>query len=200
MTGTARRMASFGSHSFSENIMAKTDNTPAGRPAKTPAKTDAEKREALRGKIAAAEQRQAERSFADQARDAADSALGYVRANPLKTVAAVAVGALVIGALTRPGRRAGARAGRKAGALAGVATDAALAYGLSLFDSAGKAAHRGQDRLSDFGSTVGDKASAWSSAASREGSQLSDYLVRAARRSGQRAGRTVDDLRNRFQH
>ncbi|HEU4820098.1 MAG TPA: hypothetical protein VFS87_02945 [Qipengyuania sp.] len=180
--------------------MAKSKNTPAQSGSKTPPKTDAEKREALRGKIAAAEERQAQRSFADQAKDAADSALGYVRANPLKTVAAVAVSALVIGALTRPGRRAGARAGRKAGALAGVATDAALAYGLSLLDSAGSAASKGQDKLADLGGTVGDKARAWQSAAAKEGSQLSDYLVEAARRSGKRAGKSIDDLRSRLRH
>lgn len=174
--------------------------TTARNRAKTTAKTDAEKRAALRGKIAAGEKRQAQRSFTDQAKDAADSALGYVRANPLKSVAAVAVGALVIGALTRPGRRAGAKAGRKAGALASVATDAALAYGLSLLDGASSAASKGQDKLSDIGGAVGDKASAWKSAAAREGSQLSDYLVEAARRSGKRAGRTIDDLRSRLQH
>lgn len=176
--------------------MAKT-NPAAGKAAsKTPAKTDAEKREALRNKIAAGEQRQAQRSFAEQAKDAADNALGYVRANPLKTVAAVAVGALVIGAMTRPGRRAG----RKAGALAGVATDAALAYGLSLLESAGDAASKGQEKLGDLGSAVSDKASAWTSAAAREGHQLSDYVVETARRSGRRAGRTIDDLRSRLQH
>jgi ElaB/YqjD/DUF883 family membrane-anchored ribosome-binding protein len=181
---------------YSETIMAKSKNTTAQSGAKNSAKTDAEKREALRGKIAAAEKRQAQRSFADQAKDAADSALGYVRANPLKTVAAVAASALVIGALTRPGRRAG----RKAGALAGVATDAALAYGLSLLDSAGSAASKGQDKLADLGGSVGDKARAWQSAAAKEGSQLSDYLVEAARRSGKRAGKSIDDLRSRLRH
>lgn len=157
-------------------------------------RTDAEKREALRGKIEAGEQRHAERSFADQAKDAADSALGYVRTNPLKTVAAVAVGALIIGAMTRPGRRLG----RKTGAIAGVATDAALAYGLSLLDTASGAASKSQDKLADFGDTVGDKARTWQSAVTREGSQLSDYLVDTARRSGKRAGRTIDDLRSRI--
>ena len=159
-------------------------------------KTDAEKREALRSKIEAGEQRQAQRSFADQAKDAADDALGFVRANPLKTVAAVALGALVIGAMTRPGRKLG----RKTGAMAGVATDAALAYGLSLLDSAGSVAGKGQDKLANLGDTVGAKARAWQATAANEGSQLSDYLVNAARRSGRRAGRTIDDLRGRIAH
>ena len=172
--------------------MAKSNNTPA----KSNAKTDAERREALRGKIKAGEQRQAKRSFADQAKDAADSAMGYVRANPLKTVAAVTAGALVIGALTRPGRRAG----RKAGALASVASEAALAYALGLFDSASNAASKGHHKLADVGEAVGTKARLWQAAAGREGSDVSEYLVKAARRSGKRAGRTIDELRNRLSH
>ncbi len=106
----------------------------------------------------------------------------------------MAVGALIIGAMTRPGRRLG----RKTGAIAGVATDAALAYGLSLLDTASGAASKSQDKLADFGDTVGDKARTWQSAVTREGSQLSDYLVDTARRSGKRAGRTIDDLRSRI--
>lgn len=156
--------------------------------------TDAKKREALRAKIEAGEQRQAERGFAEQARDAADGALDYVRANPFKAVAAVAVGALLIGAMTRPGRRLG----RKTGRLAGAATDAAMAYGLSLLDSAGNAASKGQDRLADLGDSVGSKARSWQSAAARETSDLSDYLRTAARRSSKRAGKTIDDLRSRL--
>lgn len=157
-------------------------------------KTDAEKREALRAKIASSEQRNAERSLSDQARDAADGAIEYVKANPLKTVAAVAVGALLIGAMTRPGRRAG----RRAGAMAGLASEAALAYGLNLFDSANSATRRGGHRLAEFGGSVGDRARSWSRSAANEGSELSDYVLDAARRGGRRAGRTIDELRARI--
>ncbi|MBL8657869.1 MAG: hypothetical protein JNJ92_11030 [Altererythrobacter sp.] len=164
------------------------------------AATDAQKRKALRARIDArtgeARQRRHERGLADQARNAADGAIAYVRANPLVSIAAVAVGALVIGALTRPGRRAG----RKAGALAGVATDAALAYGLSLLDSASTAASKGQDRIADLGDRVGGRARDLQATAIREGGNLSEYLVTAARRRGQRAGRTIEDLRSRITH
>lgn len=153
------------------------------------ASSDADKRAALKDKIAAGERRNAQRDFASDALD-------YVKANPLKTMAGVAVGALLIGAMTRPGRRAG----KKAGALAGVATEAALAYGLGLMETAGKAASKGQDKLADLGETVGDKARAWQSTAAKEGSALSDYLVDAAKRSGKRAGKTIDELRSRLQH
>lgn len=170
------------------------DENPAG------AKSDAEKREALRGKIAAGQRRNEERSFADQAKAAADGALDYVKANPIKAVAGVAAAALLIGAMTGGGRRAGRKAGRKAGALATVATDAALAYGLGLLETASSATSKGQDKLADLGDTVGDKARAWQSTAAREGSALSDYLVDAARKSGKRASKTIDELRSRLQH
>ena len=177
--------------------------TPTGAKAKTPAKraaakpraetastkSDAEKREALRGKIAAGERRNSQRNFAE-------GAIDYVKANPFKAVAGVAVGALLIGAMTRPGRKAG----KKAGALATVATEAALAYGLGLLETAGNAASKGQDKLAELGETVGPKARAWQSAAAKEGSALSDYLVDAAKRSGKRAGKTIDELRSRLQH
>lgn len=175
-------------------------NAPAKRARPAAAKTDAEKREALRGKIAAGEKRNEQRSFADQARQAADEALGYVKANPLKAVAGVAIGALLIGALTRPGRRAGRKAGAKASAFASVATEAALAYGLGLLDTAEKAASKGQDKLADLGDTVGDKARAWQATAAKEGGVLSDYLADAAKRGSKRASKTIEDLRSRLSH
>lgn len=186
--------------------MAKTTNgagakTSAKSPAKPRSKTaasksDAEKREALRGKIAAGERRNAERGFADRAKAAADGALDYVKANPLKAVAGVAIGALIIGAFTRPGRKLT----RKTGKLAGIATEAALAYGLGLLETAGSAASKGQDKLADLGESVSDKARAWQATAAKEGSALSDYLVKAAKRSGKRAGKSIDELRSRIQH
>ena len=157
-------------------------------------KTDAQKREALRTKIDAGEVRNSQRSFAEQAREAADDALDYVKAHPLKSVAAVTVAALLIGAMTRPGRRAG----RKAGAMASVAADAALAYGLGLLDSAGDVMAKGQDRLSEFGDTAETKARKWGGIAARETGELSDYLATATRRGGKRASRTIDELRGRL--
>ncbi|WP_133365225.1 hypothetical protein [Qipengyuania sediminis] len=160
------------------------------------AKTDAEKREALRARIESSEQRNAQRSFVDQAKSATDGAMEYVKANPLKAVAAVAVGALVIGAMTRPGRRAG----RRAGALTRVAGDAALAYGLSLFDSAGSAARRGHNRIGEFGANSGDKARGWRRSAADGSSELTDTILDAARRGGRRAGRSIEQLRSRLTH
>lgn len=173
---------------------------PAKRTARAAAKTDAEKREALRGKISEGQQRNSQRSFADQAKQAADGALEYVKANPLKTVAGVTIGALLIGALSRPGRRAGRKAAEKTSAFATIATEAALAYGLGLLETAGTAASKGQDKLADLGETVGEKARAWQTTAAKEGSELSDYLVKAAKRGGKQAGKSIKELRNRLSH
>jgi len=156
--------------------------------------TDAEKREALRAKIDAGETRQAARGFADQAKAAADNAFDYVKSNPLKSVATVAVGALIIGAMTRPGRRAS----KKAGKFASLATDAAIAYALGLFDGEKSAAHKGQDHLADFSLKARKSVQDWQNYAAKEGSELSDYLVAAAKRSGKRASKTIDDLRGRL--
>lgn len=159
-------------------------------------KTDAQKREALRAKIDQGQARQTERNYAEQAKAVADDALEYVKANPLKTVAAVAVGALMIGAMTRPGRKAGKRAGR----LAGVATDAVIAYGLSLLDAGKDAAESTPGRLADLSDTARKNAREWQDYAAREGSELSDYLIAAAKRSGKRASKTIDELRSRIAH
>lgn len=156
--------------------------------------TDEEKREALREKIAASETRNQERSFAEQAQAAADEALEFVKENPLKTVAAVAVGALIIGALTRPGRDLG----RKAGGMASVATDAAVAYALGLFDAAGEVAEEGGDRLSELGHTAANKARKWRNRTAEETHEIADYIAASARHGGNRADRAYKRLRGRL--
>lgn len=163
-------------------------------------RTDAEKREDLRARIDAAGQRNEVRGLAGQARAAADGALDFVKANPLKSVAAVAAGALLIGALTRPGRRTGRKAGIRMGTLAAVAADAALAYGLSLLDAGKDATSKGQGALADLGDATRRNARAWQASAAREGGELSDYIIAAAKRGSKRANKTIDDLRNRLSH
>ena len=69
--------------------------------------SDEDKRAALRDKIDAAEQRNAERSVADMAKDAADTVTDFAKRHPLATVAGAIGLGLAIGAMTRPGRRLG---------------------------------------------------------------------------------------------
>lgn len=124
--------------------------------------TQDEKRDELRQKIEASERRIAERSFADQAREAADKAVDYTRANPLTVVGGAVVVGLVIGLLTRPGRRVASRA---AVGVAGAAGGAAHAVG----DAAGAAADAARDagstakrRTSHLGSLIADTIAAYS--------------------------------------
>ena len=168
--------------------------------ATTPALTDEDRREALRQKIAASEARNAERSFADQAREVADGALDYVRANPIKSVAAVAVSALAIGALTRRGRKTATKASKRTGKLASVVSDAVIAYTMSLLDSAGHAAEAGQDKLSDLGETVGGKARRFGRYAAKESGDVSSSLQKAAKKTGRSTGKRIKDMRARMSH
>ncbi|MCV0381842.1 MAG: hypothetical protein K5799_00100 [Erythrobacter sp.] len=162
--------------------------------------TDKEKRDQLREKIEAAEVRNTERSFSDQARDALNEATEFVKERPLTAVAGVAVVALAIGAMTRPGRRLG----RRTGVMAATATDAALAYALGLLDrtqTAGAVALRGgSDALDDFGDTLGSTARKLRRDAAYHADSAGDVLRSTRRRAGRKTSRGLRDLRARFSH
>lgn len=148
-----------------------------------------DRREALRQRIEASELRQQARNLGEQAKEAADSALGYAKKHPLRVVAgAVAVG-LAIGALTRPGRRVG----KRGGALAAIALDAALAYGMKAFDKAGT-----------FGSEAADSAGVAARKIGRDASYRLDVAGDAVRAGSRKAGaigtKAMRDMRSRFTH
>jgi hypothetical protein len=141
------------------------------------------KRDSLRARIEAAERRNAERSLADQAREAASAAADYTRANPLTVIGGALALGLAIGLLTAPGRRvAGNVAGKVAasGAVSGAAGrassgvkglaarggarlgtmlgEAAVAYVMTQIDEALDAARDGQDRAGALSNTASAKA------------------------------------------
>lgn len=177
-------------------------------------------RDELRAKIEASERRIAQRTLADQARDAAEVATDYAKANPLKVVGGAVIAGLVVGAMTKPGRRvvksaatgtAGAVSGAASGAARTVSSaakkrssaftalvaDAVIAYGIKFIDEAMSGARKGQDAIED----VGDSASAKARELRREASYLAgsaaDKSRNAARRTRRRAERAVRDLTNR---
>lgn len=139
--------------------------------------TPVAKRDELRAKIEASERRIAERTVADQAKEAAGAATTYVKENPLTVLGgAIAVG-IVIGALTKPGRRAATRAATGAasavgGAASSAATgvgnaaksqgskfgtllaDAMVAYGIKLIDDALETSRGGRDVIDDAGESA----------------------------------------------
>ena len=90
------------------------------------ATSDTEKRDQLRMKIEASERRVAERTVADQAKEAAQAAADYTRANPLTVIGGAVVIGIAIGLMTKPGRRVAATAASSA---ADKASDAASAAG-----------------------------------------------------------------------
>ena len=149
--------------------------------------TDQEKRDQLRARIEAGEKRQEERSFLDQAKDAADSAVDFAKRHPVATVAgAIAVG-LAVGAITRRGRELG----RRGGSLASYATDAAIAYGLSMIEGAG-------DKFEDFGDAAETHARRLKRDAGYRLDSMGDSIRSSGRRASRKSKRGYRDLRARL--
>ncbi|MBI1401590.1 MAG: hypothetical protein GC147_00055 [Porphyrobacter sp.] len=182
----------------------------------TRALATADRRDALRAKIEAAERRNAERSLADQAREAAQAATEYTREHPLTVIAgAVALG-LMVGLATRPGRRVARRAlggvsaaatGAASSAAAGVkdATgrgtakigtligDAALAWVMKVVEEMLETAREGQDRLEDFGDESEARARSVRREAGHTLGKAADTARAAAKRTQRKASRAVRD-------
>lgn len=179
-----------------------------------------DRRDALRARIEAAERRNAERSLADQARAAASSAIDYTRAHPLTVIGAAVAAGLVIGLLTRPGRRVAGRAlhgageavsGAASSASAGVKSvvshggsrlgamigDAALAYAMTMLDAFLDAARTGQERAAERGDAAGAQARKLSSDASEAAGSAADGTRALARRTREAALGVVRDIRRR---
>ena len=156
-----------------------------------------EKRQALKAKIEAAEQRNEERSLGDMAKDATDKATDFVKEHPFATLAGVAVVGLAIGAMTRPGRRAGQQVGRKASSLASYATELGLAYASGIMATAGNVAEAGKDKLEDFGDALNDNAGALRRQAAFKSGNAAAAARGFTREAGKKAGRSIRDLRNR---
>ena len=152
-----------------------------------------EKRDELRAKIEAGEQRNEERTIGDYAKSAADSTTQFVKDHPVAAVAGVAVIGLAIGAMTRPGRRAG----QKAGALATYATEMGLAYASGLLDQAGDVARASGNRLEDLGDDVAFTARKARRSAAAAAGNTSDNMLTLSRKAARRAGRTYRDAKAR---
>ncbi|TAD73111.1 MAG: hypothetical protein EAY70_12850 [Sphingomonadales bacterium] len=178
----------------------------------------ADKRDALRARIEAAERRNAERTLADQARGAAEAAVDYTRANPLTVIGgAVALG-LVIGLLTRPGRRVAGKALHSAGdAISGAASnagsgvkrvaerggsrlglmlgEAVVTYAMTLIDDVIEAARTGQERASELGESAGTKARKLSADAADAAGSAADTTRSIARKTRDATLGVVRDIR-----
>ena len=156
--------------------------------------TDEEKRQQLRARIEAGERRNEERSFTDQAKDVADSAIEFAKKHPVATVAGAVVVGLAIGAMTRPGRRLG----RRSGSLATLALDSLIAYGARAIDGAANAAEYAGDRLEDFGDSASTAARGLRRDAGYRLDVASDALRANSRKAARIGSRNARSLKTRF--
>lgn len=170
----------------------------------TPDLADA-KRDALRARIEAAERRIAERTLVDDAREAAQAAADYARANPGKVVAGALVLGLVIGLLTAPGRAAAAKAAARVTGSSSAApktvgaaseagskfalmlTNALVAQGLKLLDEVLDGANTGKERAG----VLAEKAASEAQRLSREAAENSGELARRTRAAAETAARDI---------
>ncbi|WP_299192446.1 hypothetical protein [uncultured Erythrobacter sp.] len=185
-----------------------------------PTPADKNPRDELRAKIEASERRIAQRTLADQAREAAEAATDYAKANPLKVIGGAIIAGLIVGAMTKPGRRVAKRAATGAvdavgGAASGAArsvsgaakkrgsaftaliADAVIAYGIKFIDEAMSGARKGQDVIEDVGDTASAKARELRREASYLAGSAADKSRNVARRTRRRAERAVRDLTDR---
>lgn len=160
--------------------------------------SDAQKRDQLRAKIEAGEKRNDARTFTDQAKNAADSALEFARKHPAAIVGGAIVAGLAIGAMTRPGRRAGRQAAQRGSALAAIASQAALALGSRLLDRVTEGAELAGDRFEDFSDSAATKARGLQRDASYKLEGMGDALRTSGRKAGRKGSRAYRDLRNRL--
>lgn len=159
-----------------------------------------ESRDALRQRIEEGEARLAERDLVAAAKEAGTAAKEFVQAHPAATIAGVAVLGIIIGAMTKPGRKLG---GRAAG-LASYATEAGIAYAMGVIDAAGDLAddvrEAGTEKLED----IEDGLDRTARKAKREGTYLAtsarDAVHDLGRRAGRKAGRTFRHTRKRITH
>lgn len=174
-------------------------------------------RDSLRARIDAAERRNAERTLADNARDAASAAVDYTRAHPFTVIGGALALGLVIGLMTRPGRQvarrvassasgavsnaaastasgtktAAARGGSKVGVLLG---EAMLSYVMTLIDEALETARAGQERAEELGEAATGQARKLKDGAVQAAETAADNSRSLARKTRAAAGQAIRDL------
>ncbi|MXO68301.1 hypothetical protein GRI72_05605 [Altererythrobacter marinus] len=162
---------------------------------------DNEKSEELKNRIEAGQQRHANRSMGDYAREARDTATAFVKDHPIATVAGgLALGVIIASIVPGPGRRMRKKAVRRGSAMAAILAEMGAAYGASLLDNLGSAARTGGDRLEDIGDSIGDSARDFRREVGSQRDAARETVRRLTRDAGKRTGRTVRDLKQRIAH
>ncbi len=179
-----------------------------------------DQRDALRAKIEASERRNAERTLAEQAREAAGAAAEYTRAHPLTVIGGAVAAGLAIGLLTRPGRRVAGQALHSAGeAISGAGSKAsssvkglgtrggsrigtvigetAMGYIMTALDELLDTARAGQDKAAELGDAAGTQAKRLSANASDAAASATDSTLALARKTADVAVGVVRDIRRK---
>ncbi len=180
----------------------------------------AEKRDELRAKIEASERRNAQRTLASDAREAASAAGDFIKKHPGVAIGGAVATGLAIGMMTKPGRRAAKKAAKgvatgvkkgadgvksasisgakkRSGQIMSLLGDAIVAYGIKAIDSALDTAQSGQDTIEDLSDAGTAKARELRRDARHAVGTAGDRTKAISRRASRRASRTVRDLKGR---
>ncbi|QKG71507.1 hypothetical protein [Erythrobacter mangrovi] len=159
----------------------------------TTPKTDEQKREALRARIEAAQQRNSERTLAEQARQAADEAIAFTRKHPLAVVGGVIFAGFAIGAMTKSGRKVG----KRGSVLVNLALESAFAYGARMLQEALVTARDAGDRLEDIGDSAATTARGLRRDAAYKFDVATDAVRAKSRKVARKGSRAVRSLKER---
>ncbi|WP_340587773.1 hypothetical protein [Erythrobacter alti] len=159
--------------------------------------TDA-KREEIKARIAAAEEREERRSgqsltttASEKASEAADAFTGFVKQHPIAAAAGgVALGVLVASMFKGP-RQAAARGGAKAAGLAAIGAEIASGFASQLMDDASDLGRESVRKAGDIADTAGDKARSAKRRASHRAGDVADAARIARRETGKAIARAV---------
>lgn len=165
------------------------------------AMSNADKRAAIRNRIAAGEARLAERenrSLTDQITDVGESVIEFTKKHPLTVIGGALVAGIVISALfpSSPTRRVGRRIPDWANSAAGLAA----LYSQRALDAAEDAGRAGYDRMEDLGDAIGDEARGLRRSARYYAGGAGDRTRIAGRNLSKASRRSLRGLRSTFGH
>lgn len=156
------------------------------------------KREEIKARIAAAQEReaaQAERSFTERAGDTASEATekftAFVKERPLTAAAGGIVLGILVASLFKTPRRAAARGGAKAIGLAAVGAEIASAFAANLLDDAEDIGKSGARRAGNLGESLSDRARSLGRSASNSLHDTADAARSARRETGNALARAI---------
>ncbi len=156
------------------------------------------KREEIKARIAAAQEREEGRTqmtlterATEGAADAADAFTDFVKKHPIASAAGgVALGILVASMFKGP-RRAAARGGAKAAGLAAIGAEIATGFAAQLLDGATDLGREGARRAGDLTDTAGDRARSIGRSASHKVGDAADAARIARRETGKAIARAL---------